>query len=219
MQSHHCEQMLSKSRFNRRLHALAECCEQCFRLLGWVFKTAQPRPHYVLDTFPVGVCHNIRIRRCRILQGEEYRGKNTSKREYFYGYKVALLVNCQGLPVEMAFLPGSYAEQSALACLDFDLPAGSVVWQDSGFTDYQWEDFYRQEEDIDFATQRKKNSLRGDDFPTYIAKKQNRKLVETSISEITARFPKRIHAVTRAGFEFKLFLFVMAFSLFKYLIL
>ena len=216
MQSHHCPQMLSKSRFNRRLHALSACCEQCFRLLGWVFKHSQALQQYVLDSFPVAVCHNIRIRRCRLLQGEDYRGKNASKREYFYGYKVALLINSQGLPVELAFIPGSYADQSALARLDFDLPAGSVVWQDSGFTDYEWEDFYRENEGIDFATQRKKNSLRGDDFPTYIAKKQKRKLVETSISEITARFPKRIRAVTIEGFQFKLFLFILAFAILKY---
>ena len=137
MQSHHCPAMLSKSRFNRRLHALAACCQQCFRVLGWAFKTSQVRQHYVLDTFPVAVCHNIRIRRCRLLPEEDYRGKNASKRAYFYGYKVALLINCQGLPVELAFIPGSYGEQSALARLDFDLPLGSVVWQDSGFTDYE----------------------------------------------------------------------------------
>lgn len=46
--------------------------------------------------------HNIRIARGRLLQGKEYRGKNTSKREYFYGCKVGLLTNEQGLPVELA---------------------------------------------------------------------------------------------------------------------
>jgi len=216
IKAHHCPKMLSKSRFNRRLHALADCCQACFRLLGWVFKTLQTRQEYVLDTFPVAVCHNIRIRRCRLLKGEAYRGKNTSKREYFFGYKVALLINSQGIPVELAFIPGGYGEQSALPALDFDLPPGSVVWQDSGFTEYEWEDFYRENEGIEFATQRKKNSLRGDDFPTYVAKKYNRKKVETAISEITTRFPKRIHAVTIEGFQFKTFFFVLAFMILKY---
>ena len=96
--------------------------------------------------------------------------------------------------------------------LDFDLPVRSV----SSFTHYQWEDFYRENEGIAFATQRKKNCLRGDDFPTYIAKKQHRKLVETAISEMTARFPKCIRAVTIEGFQFKLVLFVLAFAMLKY---
>ncbi len=217
MQTHHCSNMLSKSRFNRRLHAIAHLCEQCFNLLGEVFKQSQFKHSYLLDTFPVAVCHNIRIGRCRLLKQAAYRGKNVSKRQYFYGYKVALLTTQAGLPVEIAFMPGSYSEHSALARLDFDLPKGSVVWQDSGFTDYEFEDFYLQEEQIEFATQRKKNSLRGDDFATYIAKKQNRKKIETTFSEITARFAKKIHAVTIEGFQYKVFLTVLAFGILKYL--
>ncbi len=217
MRSHHCSKMLSSSRFNRRLHSIAVLAEYCFRLLGWAFKVTNFRQRYLLDTFPVRVCHNIRIARCRMLQGEDYRGKNTSKREYFYGYKVALVLSEEGLPVELAFIPGSYSDHSALARLDFDLPKGSIVWQDSGFTDYQWEDFYQQEEHIEFATQRKKNSRRGDSFIDAIAKKYNRKKIETVFSEITARFAKNLHAVTIAGFQYKVFLTIMAYSLIKYI--
>ena len=217
IRAHHCSYMLSSSRFNRRLHSIALVAEYCFRLLGWVFKATNFRQRYLLDTFPVRVCHNIRIARCRLLQGEDYRGKNVSKREYFYGYKVALLTNEEGLPVELAFIPGSYSDHSALARLDFDLPHGSIIWQDSGFTDYQWEDFYQQEEYIEFATQRKKNSQRGASFIDAIAKKYNRKKIETVFSEITARFAKKIHAVTIEGFQYKVFLTIMAYSLIKYI--
>lgn len=217
MRSHHCPEMLTASRFNRRLHRMALLAEYCFRLLGWVFKAANVRQRYILDTFPVRVCHNIRIARSHLLQGEDYRGKNTSKREYFYGYKVALLMDEKGFPVELAFIPGSYSEHSALRRMDFDLPPGSIVWQDSGFTDYEWEDFYQQVEQIEFATQRKKNSKRGDSFIDAVAKKENRKYIETKISEITARFAKKIHAVTIAGFQFKVFLTVLAFCLIKYI--
>ena len=216
MRAHHCSYMLSSSRFNRRLHSIALVAEYCFRLLGWVFKATNFRQRYLLDTFPVRVCHNIRIARCRLLQGEEYRGKNTSKREYFYGYKVALVLSEEGLPVELAFFPGAYSDHSALARLDFDLPKGSIVWQDAGFTDYVWEDFYQQEEHIEFATQRKKNSQRGDSFIDAIAKKCNRKKIETIFSEITARFAKKLHAVTIEGFQYKVFLTIMAYSLIKY---
>lgn len=217
MRAHHCPYMLSTSRFNRRLHNIALLAEYCFRLLGWVFKATNVRQRYILDTFPVKVCHNIRIARCHLLQGEDYRGKNISKREYFYGYKVALLIDEKGFPVELAFIPGSYSDHSALARLDFDLPQGSIVWQDSGFTDYQWEDFYTAQEGVEFATQRKKNSKRGDSFVDAVAKKQNRKSIETRISELTARFAKKIHAVTIEGFQFKVFLTVMAYSLIKYI--
>lgn len=217
MRAHHCPQMLSSSRFNRRLHQLARLAQDCFALLAWAFKVTNHRQRYLLDTFPVRVCHNIRLTRCHLLQGEDFRGKNISKREYFYGYKVALLISEAGLPVEVAFIPASYSDHSALARLDFDLPQGSIVWQDSGFTDYEFEDFYLQQEGIEFATQRKQNSLRGDSFIDAVAKKGNRQQIETRISEITARFGKKIHAVTIEGFQFKVFLTVLAYSLVKYI--
>ena len=77
-------------------------------------------------------------------------------------------------------------EQATLKRLDFDLPPGSIIWMDSGFTDYAFEDYYREQENIEFATQRKKNSKRGDSFMDEVAKKYNRK-------KIAARFPKKIH--------------------------
>jgi len=51
---------------------------------------------YVIDSFPLSVCDNIRIRRCRRYQGEVWRGYQASKRRYFYGLKVQLLVTAQG---------------------------------------------------------------------------------------------------------------------------
>jgi Transposase DDE domain len=165
----------------------------------------------------VAVCYNIRIKNCRLLTGEDFRGKSTSKREYFYGFKVALLIDEHGNPIELAMYTGAYAEQLALHRMNFDLPKGSIVWQDSGFTDYEWEDFYLENEGIEFATQRKTNSLRGDSFIDEMAKKCNRKIVETAYSVITSRFPKRIHAVTIEGFQMKVFFVILAYTIIKYL--
>jgi hypothetical protein len=97
------------------------------------------------------------------------------------------------------------------------LPEGSIVWQDSGFTDYQWEDFCQQQEQIEFTTQRKKNSKRRDSLIDAITKKQNRKRIEITFSDITARFARKIHAVTIEGFQYKVFLTVMAYVLIRYI--
>jgi hypothetical protein len=101
---------LSASRFCRRLHAIAkEWWRTLFRLLGAIFiqahsarnkgetSTGEPNDamnqveesYYVVDSLPVIACDNIRIRRCKLLQGPEYRGYNASKRRYFYGLKSA----------------------------------------------------------------------------------------------------------------------------------
>ncbi|MDW7694129.1 hypothetical protein R9C00_05190 [Flammeovirgaceae bacterium SG7u.111] len=96
------------------------------------------------------------------------------------------------------------------------LPEGSVVYGDSGFTDYEWEDFWLEQEKIAFLVARKKNSQRGDSFIDEVAKKQNRKRIETAFSQITCNFPARIRAVTLNGFIFKAWLFIEAFAIKSY---
>ncbi|MBC6476018.1 MAG: transposase [Hormoscilla sp. GM102CHS1] len=52
------------------------------------------------------VCDNIRIDRCKIYNKEEYRGY--SKKRYFYGLRVHMLVNKHGKPIEFYRAAGSY---------------------------------------------------------------------------------------------------------------
>lgn len=57
----------SKSRFNRRLHALPEAVWQfALHALAQVHLQTNPGKLYIIDTFPVPVCRNIRIKRCKI---------------------------------------------------------------------------------------------------------------------------------------------------------
>ncbi|MCO6452891.1 MAG: hypothetical protein J5I90_19060 [Caldilineales bacterium] len=58
--------MLSKSRFNRRLHRISHLIESLFAVLAETWKALNAENRYSLDTFPVPVCDNIRISRCRI---------------------------------------------------------------------------------------------------------------------------------------------------------
>jgi hypothetical protein len=67
---------ISKSPFNRRLHAIDPCLwRTLFDVLAEVFKHEHSEQTYVVDTLPVAVCDNIRICRSKssILQ------KNTVK--------------------------------------------------------------------------------------------------------------------------------------------
>ncbi len=57
----------SKSRFNRRLHAIAEALWQfALAVLAHIHQSANPEQVHLVDTCPVPVCRNIRIRRCRL---------------------------------------------------------------------------------------------------------------------------------------------------------
>ena len=67
----------------------------------------------MVDSLPVPVCDNIRISRCRLYQDEAYRGYIASKRRYFYGLRVHVLITAQGMPVEFTLTPGAVADLTA----------------------------------------------------------------------------------------------------------
>ena len=207
--------MLSKSRLCRRLHAVADLAYTLFHQLGEVLKQAGISNKYLLDSFPVPVCDNIRISRSRLVRGEQFRGRTCSKRRYFYGVKVQVVTTEAGVPVEFAFLPGSASDTRGLDVLPLSLPAGSQLFIDSGYTDYGAEDAARETDGVEFAPSRKKNSKRGDDCWRSYYKQLMRKRIETVFSQITSLFPKHVHAVTLTGFLLKLSMFIIAFALDK----
>jgi hypothetical protein len=207
--------MLSRSRLNRRLHALGGLLLQMFEQLGSVLKTGNAGGQYLLDSFPVAVCDNIRIRQARLLRQEEFRGKIASKRRYFYGLRVHVLTTADGLPVEFAWLPGAANDTRGLRALPLALPAGSEIFLDAGYTDYLAEDDALEADGVRLSTLRKRGSRRRDSFAEHWYKKMTRQPVETVFSQITSLFPKQIHAVTLAGFLLKLALFIFAFTLAK----
>ena len=207
--------MLSRSRLCRRLHGVADLAYTLFHQLGDVLKEGSRSKKYLLDSFPVAVCDNIRISRSRLARGEQFRGRICSKRRYFYGVKVQVMTTEEGVPVEFAFLPGSASDTRGLDVLPLALPAGSQLFMDSGYTDYGAEDAAKATDGVEFAPSRKKNSKRSDDCWRSYYKQLMRKRIETVFSQITSLFPKRIHAVTLNGFLLKLSMFIIAFALDK----
>ena len=66
--------MLSKSRFSRRLHRIKEIFIVLVDLLAQTWKTLNADAIYVIDSIPIAVCDNIRIRRSKIYSHEDFRG-------------------------------------------------------------------------------------------------------------------------------------------------
>lgn len=207
--------MLDKSRFNRRLHQVSELAFSIFCQLGHLLKSMAGASEYVIDSFPVAVCDNIRISRCKLLRGNQWRGKQCSMRRYFYGVKVQVLVNDSGIPVEFGFVPGCESDVQALKKLPLAVAAESKIYGDSAYTDYQTEEDMRDADLVDLMIQRKSNSKRPDEPWIRFIKEQMRKGIETSFSEIKALFLRKIHAVTFEGFLLKLVMFILAFTLNK----
>jgi hypothetical protein len=209
--------MLSKSRFSRRLHRIKEIFIILFDLLGTTWKTLNTGSIYIIDSLPIAVCDNIRIRRSKIYSDEDFRGYQASKKRYFYGLKIHLMVTKDGQPVECFLTPGSFGDVDALKSYAYELPDGSIIYADKAYNDYEIEDLLKEVDHIQLIPMRKKNSKRA--LPPYISFVQSyhRKRVETAGSLIAQLLPKSIHAVTSQGFELKVALFVIASSLNGYL--
>ena len=113
---------ISKSRFNRRLHRLKDTVATVFDFLGQLWKTLEADGIYVIDSFPVSVCDNIRIRRAKLYRDETYRGYQASKKRYFYGLKacpgldpgIHLMVTSEGRPMDCVLTPGSVSDVQSL---------------------------------------------------------------------------------------------------------
>ena len=81
---------LSRSRFSRRLRRLADLLQLLFHRVGSHLKTLNLHSRYLLDSFPVALCDNIRIKRSRLtrkaFESEDYRGYTASKHRYSVSY-------------------------------------------------------------------------------------------------------------------------------------
>lgn len=60
--------MLEKSRFNRRLHEISMLMNDLFHQIGMILKESSDCTEYLLDSFPVPMCDNIRIFNVKLMR-------------------------------------------------------------------------------------------------------------------------------------------------------
>jgi hypothetical protein len=203
--------MLEKSRFSRRLHRLSELLISMFFQIGQYLKDIAGASDYVLDSFPVAACRNVRIQRCRILKGKQWHGRSPSHAEYFYGVRVQVLT-LYGVPVEFCMMPGRENDFGALQRLPLQVAPESSIYMDANYTHYQSEEDAFDAEAISLKAARKSNSTKKDEPHARFLKTIMRKGIETTFSELKAKMLRSIHAVTEKGFLLKVALFVIAFA-------
>ena len=82
----HFEYVLSKSRFSRRLSKLGSTLSKIMDIIMEYNKNRSKNKEFMIDSFPIAVCDNFRIPRCKIyLNHDLYRGYISSKRKFFSG--------------------------------------------------------------------------------------------------------------------------------------
>ena len=122
--------MLSKSRFSRRLHRMKDLFIILFDLWAQTWKTLNKDAIYVIDSRPIAACDNMRMRRSKLDSNEDFRGYQASKKRYFYGLKIHMMVTQDGQPVACFLTPGGFGDVDALKYYAYELPDGAIIYAD-----------------------------------------------------------------------------------------
>lgn len=127
---HYVFTMPDKSSFNgtssgRILDRLTNLMADLLVHLGMVFKELNLQSAYLIDSFPVSVCKNIRICKSKIIKGKELRGYNTPKHEFFYSFKIHVAITKEDIPVEFIATVGSIHGNTAFQEMLLNLPKNS----------------------------------------------------------------------------------------------
>ena len=66
--------------------------------------------YFIVDSFPVAAYASHKSFRARIFRGKSYHGYSASKKAYFFGIKVHMIVDEGGIPIEFCFTGGSSSD-------------------------------------------------------------------------------------------------------------
>jgi hypothetical protein len=205
--------MLSKSQLCRRLNKIEKhVWSAVLNKLSLEFAKHNIENEFVVDSFPIPACKLARMDKNKMYQGKQYLGYCAAKKEYYFGVKLHMVCDVNGRPVQTSLSPASENDVKAFRKINLDLPFNSVIYGDKAYNDYRYEDRLIQEKQIHLMPIRKKNSKRKSDGFLAKIRRKKRKIIETAFSCIEKLMPRSIHAVTRAGFELKIMLFVLAYA-------
>ena len=197
------------SRFIRRLSKLEKEVEGLFIFLSKLFVKLNSMNIYSIDSFPVELCNITREKQVKLWSDIKLKGYNASKKRYFYGFKVHMVVSQHKEPISLYISEGSMHDTTASYNLLPYLPNKSIAVGDKGYVSNKLESFLLSL-GISLSPIYKQNMKKDSD---YFIKRKIRKGVETTFSVITSKFGKVIKATSISGFLIKLKLFITAYSI------
>lgn len=201
---------LSTSRFNRRLHAVADWLRLILETLGELFAGGTL---FIIDSMPLPVCRRARARRNRKVRGRDYCGYCAAKKEKFFGFRLHLVCTPAGVPVSFAIVAGGYHDLTPIHELTFPLASGAYVFGDKGYNSAPDEQTIYDESGVRLIPIRRKN-MKPHDWADEYDLKQYRKSIETVNAQLEKMGTQHLHARTLSGFDLKIHasLFALACS-------
>lgn len=199
---------LSVSRFNRRLHALADWLFGMVTLLGELFATGEV---FIIDSMPLPICKRIRARRCKKVRGKAYCGYCAAKREKFFGWRLHLICTAEGIPVAFDLLPAAEHDLTPIHELTVNLTPGATVFGDKGYLAAADAQTILDECGVRLVAVRRVNmqpNRWADDFDLRLYRKR----IETVYSQMQKMGIQSLHARTNPGFDLKAWASLLALA-------
>jgi Transposase DDE domain len=204
------KKILSHSQLVRRIHLIPDYVWNIvFEALKTLLRNASCKT-FIIDSYPIKTYQNHKSYKAQIFAQKYFHGYSASKKEYFFGIKVHMVIDTEGVPMEFIFTPASSADILGLKTLSLNLPKNSILLGDKAYNCYELEDQLIEVEEIKLLVKRKSNQKRQNTFEeNSLLKKRN--FIETVFSSIISRMPRHIHARTEKGFYLKIQFFILAY--------
>ena len=197
---HYLSGPLSISRFNRRLHRLADWLGLIVETLGALFATGEAFP---IDSMPIPVCRRARARRSRKLSGRDCCGYCAAKKERFCGWRPRLVCTTDGVPVAFDLVPGGLHDLTPIHELTYGLPTGAAVYGDKADNAADDAAAILTESGVRLVPLRKAN-MRPNPWADKLALRAWRKRLEALFSQLEAMGVQRLRARANPGLQLKL---------------
>ena len=185
--------LLDHSQYNRRSRALV--CE--LEELRWAFNNliGIKQNYCIIDTTPVVAVGMTRDKVHSDFAGIASYGYCASKRLFYYGFKLVMLCNLEGLPLHIELIPANTDERTAADEILDRLPCGSIIIGGKGFIGKDWQSTWlergisllaftrkNQHEQIHHKLWRRLRGLRTRIEGTYKLLKENGRSIEHTLA-------------------------------------
>jgi hypothetical protein len=190
--------LLDQSQFNRRVRALGGALERIRRQAVGELGAGWER-YQLLDTTPVPVMKLCRFGRTSLFLGEATVGYCASKREYYAGFKLALLTSLDGVITAYDLVPAHTDDRQAVEGV-LDAARNLVVLGDKGFIDQEWQADWHEQRGHSLLTPKRRNQKVQNPARLDQLLKSARRLLETVIGQLKEHFSlERTRARTLLG--------------------
>ena len=208
-ETHYLSARIDVTRFNRRLHKLAEWLIFIATTLGEILCTGDV---FVIDSLLVPVCRRGRARRCRKVRGRAFCGYCAAKKEKFFGWRLHLICTPSGVPVSFEMLPAGFHDVTPVHALAVCLPAGARLFGDKAYNSAADEASIVDDTRVRLIPVRRANMQAHAWFLDEIELREYRHTIETVNSQCETMGLERLYARTNPGFKLKVLASMIALA-------